>query len=129
MTTITDIQELKLSIQRKDSNWVCSRGFHLRRRTKVRGITCLDNIIYHTSPELTAIMRAKYDRTCVDFWRNHVELAQYSTLVNIVCGAYVRDVVAPHVNTKRNYIRTRYGYGKVESVQDNYRSSFKAAAE
>ena len=60
-----------------------------------------DNILHHTSPELMNAMRVKNDLTRVDYLRHTEKLAHFAQSIEIGSGKVDREVVAAHVETKR----------------------------
>ena len=61
----------------------------------------LDNIVHHASPDLMNVMRAKYEPTRTDYLHQAEELAHFAQSIELGSGAMGREVVAVHVETKR----------------------------
>ena len=70
----------------------------------------LDNIVYHASPELMSVMRAKYDPTRSDYLRHAEELAHFAQSIELGSDSIGREVVAAHVETKPCFRCGRTGH-------------------
>ena len=76
----------------------------------------LDNIVHHAPPDLMNVMRAKYDPTRSDYLRHAEELAHFAQSIKLGSGAVGREVVAAHVETKRQDTRTCFRCGRTGHV-------------
>lgn len=76
----------------------------------------IDNIVHHASPDLMNVMRAKYDTTRSDYLRHAEELAHFAQSIELGSGAVGREVVAAHVETKRQDTRTCFRCGRTGQV-------------
>ena len=76
----------------------------------------LDNIVQHASPELMNVMRAKYDPTRSDYLRHAENLAHFAHSIELGSGSISSEVVAAHVETKRQGTRTCFRCGMTGHV-------------
>ena len=76
----------------------------------------LDTILHHRSPELMKVMRAKYDPKRYDYVRDADELMHFAKLIELGSRLVGHEVVAAHVDTKRQYTkRVSAAAGRVTS--------------
>uniref|UniRef100_A0AAV1UMW7 Uncharacterized protein n=1 Tax=Peronospora matthiolae TaxID=2874970 RepID=A0AAV1UMW7_9STRA len=119
-TTITASQAMKLFMTRKEVRRTWAEHFlYMVAVSDARGgadSLVLDNIVHHTSPDLMNVMRAKYDPTRSDYLRHAEELAHFAQSIELGSGAVGREVVAAHVETKRQDTRTCFRCGRTGHV-------------
>uniref|UniRef100_A0AAV1V901 Uncharacterized protein n=1 Tax=Peronospora matthiolae TaxID=2874970 RepID=A0AAV1V901_9STRA len=115
-TTITASQAMKLFMTRKEARRTWAEHFlYMVAVSDARGgadSLVLDNIVHHASPDLMNVMRAKYDPTRSDYLRHAEELAHFAQSIELGSGAVGREVVAAHVETKRQDTRTCFRCGE-----------------
>ena len=115
-TAITASQAMKLFMAKKEARRTCAEHFlYMVAVSDAGGVEdslVLDNIVYHASPELMSVMRAKYDPTRSDYLRHAEELAHLAQSIELGRGSIGREVVAAHVETKRQDTRTCFRCGR-----------------
>ena len=119
-TTITASQDMKLFVAKKEARRTWAEHFqYMVAVSDARGgadSLVLDNIVHHASPELMNVMRAKYKPTRVDVLRHAEELTHLAQAIELGSGTVGREVVAAHVEEKRQDTRTCFRCGRTGHV-------------
>ena len=119
-TTMTASQAMKLFRAEKEARRTWAEHFlYMVAVSDARGgadSLVLDNIVHHASPELMNVMRAKYKPTRVDVLRHAEELTHLAQAIELGSGTVGREVVAAHVEEKRQDTRTCLRCGRTGHV-------------